>query len=310
MIQIKLPSRYSKPESSAGGRYRLAGEVVAVDGFLPELVPFVSRDAAARRRAPRPAAAGTADGYTFFAGPGWIGNRYRGVVMHSVDGGWRVEIDDIGALVVAPDSSVTWVEGPQGPEADRWVSEATLGPGLILALALRGVFCLHASAVLAPDGGVVGFLGPSGAGKSTLARLLDGAPGGWRRAADDVVPVRWADDHGEPAVLPRFPQLKLSSDRQPGAGLPESASLTGLFLLSPGDAADVRCQPLSRTNAALALLRHTVAARLFSSELLERHLSFCTRLAQRLDVMDLGYPRRGRVVPGLLEAIAPRWEVA
>jgi len=37
---------------------------------------------------------------------------------------------------------------------------------------------------------------------------------------------------------------------------------------------------LSGSEAALALVRHTVAARLFAADLLSRHLSFCADLDQ------------------------------
>ena len=57
---------------------------------------------------------------------------------------------------------------PDDGAAPVIIEEALLGPALNLALAWRGVWCLHAGAVL-HDGQVIVFLGVSGSGKSTLA---------------------------------------------------------------------------------------------------------------------------------------------
>lgn len=80
-----------------------------------------------------------------------------------------------------------------------------LGPVMALALYLRGMFVLHASAVAIDGRGAI-FVGDRGAGKSTMAAAL--VARGHPLLADDVVAV---DVSGTPCIVPGFPQLKLDS---------------------------------------------------------------------------------------------------
>ena len=66
-----------------------------------------------------------------------------------------------------------------------------LGPVLGFLLHLRGVPCLHGSAV-AVEEGAVAFLGPAGSGKSTTAALF--ARHGHGVFSDDIVPVHEKDE--------------------------------------------------------------------------------------------------------------------
>jgi hypothetical protein len=183
---------------------------------------------------------------------------------------------------------------PEPGAADAALEEALLGPALALALARRGVFVLHASAVVI-GGGVVGFLGESGAGKSTLARLL--AAEGLPRAADDLLAVTEG-----PAALPHFPQLKLGAAEMASiAGLEPRYPLLGLYELAPGE--EVAAEPLPPVGAAALLLKHTVAGRLFSRDLLSAHLSFVSAIASRLPVHRLTVPRRMDVGPEVLAVL-------
>ena len=102
-----------------------------------------------------------------------------------------MEIPAAGRFWTAADGSAIH-QVSQVPGSDpAFLAEALLGPPLVLALALRDTWCLHASAV-EYGGRVIAFLGESGAGKSTLAAYLAGQPG-VRRVADDILPVAWQD---------------------------------------------------------------------------------------------------------------------
>jgi hypothetical protein len=82
-----------------------------------------------------------------------------------------------------------------------------LGPVLGFALRLRGVTCLHASAVEA-GGRAIAFLGPGEAGKSTTAAVF--ASRGHSVLTDDVAPiVEW---NQVPHLQPTYPQLRLWPD--------------------------------------------------------------------------------------------------
>ena len=174
------------------------------------------------------------------------------------------------------------------------VEEALLGPALALALARRGTFVLHASAVIR-GGGVIGFLGESGAGKSTLARLL--AAEGAALAADDLLAIAEG-----PAALPHFPQLKLDEAATAAiARLAPRYPLLELYELAPGE--EVAVEELAPVTAAALLLRHTIAGRLFPRDLLAAHLAFMGETAGRVAVKRLRVPRRmdvgGEVLPQL-----------
>lgn len=82
-----------------------------------------------------------------------------------------------------------------------------LGPVLGLLLRLRGVTCLHASAV-AFDDRAVAFVGDEGAGKSTTAAAF--ARRGHPVISDDIVAI--LEREGAFYVLPAYPYLSLWPD--------------------------------------------------------------------------------------------------
>ena len=82
-----------------------------------------------------------------------------------------------------------------------------LGPVLGLVLRLRGITCLHASAV-AFGNSVAAFVGSEGAGKSTTAAAL--ARHGHSVVSDDIVAL--AERDGAFFVLPAYPYLCLWAD--------------------------------------------------------------------------------------------------
>ena len=133
------------------------------------------------------------------------------------------------------------------------------GPALILALARLGVYCLHASAFR--DGEVASvFVGHSGAGKSTLARAVSSRAGA-QRLCDDITPI--ALRAGKLYVLPRFPQLKLTTTDK---NLPEAVPLKRIVLLQAAqDGIASEHQSLGQRALFEALTRHTVATRLYSA---------------------------------------------
>jgi hypothetical protein len=178
--------------------------------------------------------------------------------------------------------------------------EILLGPALVLALALRDIWSLHASAAMFAETVIV-FLGESGQGKSTLAAYLSGNSD-WRLVADDILPIRMDADRVH--VLPHFPQLKLPIETQPGTGLPEHLPLTKLCVLTPA-AQDTmpEVQVLPPTLAIQALLSHTAGTRMFTPEMLGKHLSFCSLVAGQVPVYHLSYPHREDALPEIKELL-------
>ncbi len=110
------------------------------------------------------------------------------------------------------DGTVFWLDRKREHIWTTWPDTASLentiayllGPVLGLLLRLRGVTCLHASAVAIEDSSV-GFVGAPGAGKSTTAAAF--AREGFAVVSDDIVAL--AESAGAFQVLPGCPYLRL-----------------------------------------------------------------------------------------------------
>lgn len=282
------------PPVSAGGKrriVRLAGQDLAIDRRVAALAPFEVLDPRPISMPEMTEAGSEPPDRPSFAGLAWLAGRERRVecwydqlgILVRVDGAarWRITTDG-GAIVCVSRAEAL-------PQAVQ--EETALGPALTLALALRGVFCLHASAVVGARGAIA-FVGASGSGKSTLAAALgEHSTGRFRRLADDILPVA-AEGSGWVA-LPRFPQLKVPPAEQPSLGLAEALPLVAVYALgdpTPADTGTVESRRLPPRAAFTTLVGQTVASRLFREGLLDRHFSFSTDMATRLPVRSLHYP--------------------
>lgn len=116
---------------------------------------------------------------------------------------FRVQYSDGTIIVIDANGSAVWA---------TWLEPATLedtaayllGPSLGFVLRLRGVTCLHASAI-AIDGQAVALVGAAGAGKSTTAAAF--AQLGYSVLSDDVVAL--ADRNNMFDVQPAYPRVRL-----------------------------------------------------------------------------------------------------
>lgn len=167
------------------------------------------------------------------------------------------------------------------PNPDNF-EELVLGPPILLLLAARSIWALHASAVFV-HGRLFVFLGESGRGKSTLAAL---AYPDWERAADDLLPFELVRGH----LLAHldYPQLKLDPPRRFHAPAPVAALIA---LGGPGSAAEPRLARLRPSEAARLLLGQTVPARCYGPNLLAAHLETCAAAADVVPAYRLDLPR-------------------
>jgi hypothetical protein len=239
--------------------------------------------------------------HPIYAGPGWIGNAWRQVSAQANADCFSIHVADVGAFLVSADGHLVEALEITGDVSNTILIEALLGPPLMLAFALRSIWTLHASAAMWGDK-LVAFVGDSGNGKSTLAHFL-GRELGWRRVADDILPVV-ASASGVVA-LPHFPQLKLALDRQPSCGLPARIPLHALYVISKPDETHTETvsKELAPGQAMANTLQHMVAARLFDTKLLVRQLDFAQHLAAKLPVRSLVYPRDLALLPGVAERL-------
>lgn len=276
--------------------YAVAGRAIASDLPIPALAALRSDrqpDFTVRRcpvELPRQAA-------RVFDGMGRVGARECRVLCLATQSRDVLQVSGAGAFAIPHRHDCIEVD-PEPGAGDSAVEEALLGPALALALARRGIFVLHASAVVLEGRGAIGFLAESGAGKSTLAGLL--AAGGMALAADDLLAVKEG-----PVALPHFPQLKLGPAAMAAiAGLEPRFPLLGLYELEPvPPGEEVGSEILPAVSAAALVLRHTIAGRLFASDLLAAHLDFAAGIAGSVPVGRLKVPRRMDVAAEVLQRL-------
>jgi hypothetical protein len=202
-----------------------------------------------------------------------------------------------------------------------------LGQVLSFSLLAFGTEPLHGTVVVV-DGAAVGFLGDCGDGKSTLgaAFLHLGHP----LLTDDLVVLTRTRSGYD--VHPGMPRVKLfpsvaervlgvtdggarlndGTTKQIlalGAGQvhAEPAPLRGLYVLSapasrrPG--ASIEITPLSAGAACLELVRHTFNTVVVDRDRLARQFAFASRVAARVPLKRLAYPRSLSRLPAVCEAV-------
>jgi len=99
-----------------------------------------------------------------------------------------------------------WVDFPNGYSLED-VSTYLLGPVMGFVLRLRGMTCLHASAIVVGDYAIA-MAGFAGSGKSTLAAVL--GQRGFPILSDDIVAL--TEERGQYLVQPGYPRVNLWPD--------------------------------------------------------------------------------------------------
>jgi hypothetical protein len=219
----------------------------------------------------------------------------------------RLRFSDGIEFVVDRRGTELWCRWPQSATLEDAAAHL-LGIVLGFVLRLRGILCLHASAVAA-GGRAIALLGPDCAGKSTLAAALAGR--GHPVVTDDLAALSERD---ETIVLePGFPWLRL---RPPPAGGLRDAAGSVPRLTATGDGRyldldltqkgyrfhaqplplaaiyllDGRCdepaapaiEPVAGGAALVALLANTWATRMLDREMRARELRQLGRITARV----------------------------
>jgi hypothetical protein len=140
-----------------------------------------------------------------FASPDRDENGLPALEVHRLQGGryFHFEYPDKTVFVIDAAGSRIWATWSDASTVED-TATYLLGPVLGFVLRLRGITCLHASAV-AIQGQAVAFVGPAGAGKSSIAAAF--SQHGHSVLSDDVVALTDLG-HGF-LVQPAYPRVRL-----------------------------------------------------------------------------------------------------
>jgi hypothetical protein len=215
----------------------------------------------------------------------------------------------------------------QGPLTIEDAATYLLGPVFGFVLLLRGIVCLHASAVVV-DSEAVALVGPAGSGKSTTAAAFSAS--GSTILADDVVTL---DDHSDRfMVRPSYPCIRLwpasvkalygseshlprltpnwdkryldltdVSDQFERKPLPLSA----VYVLGERSALEAApfVTPLDRTDALLSLIANTYTNYLMDKRMQARQFDLLSRVLANVPVRRVTPHADARRLPELCDCI-------
>lgn len=226
-------------------------------------------------------------------------------VFRLAEGGYyRFCYADRTEFVVDRDGSEVWAEW-RAPLTLEDTATYLLGPVMGFVMLLRGVVCLHASAV-AIGNEAIALVGPAGSGKSTTAAAF--AERGYSVLAEDVVTIDDLFDRF--LVRPGYPCIRLwpaavkalygSEDRLPkltpnwdkcyldlteqfqGEPLP----LAAIYQLGERrhDARAPFVEMLDRAEGLMSLIANTYATKLMDKQMRAREFELLTRVVSHIPV--------------------------
>lgn len=214
-----------------------------------------------------------------------FGDRLREVTYRRRKHNASIELD--GELVCEIDFSHNHIHLVRdGGFTDLLNVELVTGPAMIIVMASLKTYCLHASAVATPVGNLV-FIGESGVGKSTLAWQAGEA---WQQTADDIIPVLYEKGRSGVRLSADFPQLKLENAKAPG-DVNSEGNIDFILRIRPEPSNTIEFRKLSKAEAMLQFVRHTVGAKLFDAPMMKRHTKFANYVVNKVVFIELSYPR-------------------
>jgi len=257
--------------------------------------------------------------------PGEAGTA-AGVRVHSMPGGYRFLYADGTEFEV--DLSGREIQA-------RWPLSLTLedtlvylhGPVVGFALRLRGVTCLHASAI-AVDGRVLAIVGSAGMGKSTTAAAL--AQRGYPVQTDDLVALTergtafwvqpglprvllwpesaealWGHPEALPRVVPTWPKLFLDLRREGYRFSGEPLPLGAIYVLGIRRelGAETSIEPLRGNRAFAHLVANTYANYLLDADMRAHELQTLGRVIASTPVRMLRAPEDRGAIAGVCDAL-------
>lgn len=291
-----------------------AAEHIDVDILLGELPPGCGTRAQAQARQPYVSSLHTGGRLELF------------VTRLPHSGDLRLDYDDGAVVVIESRGRRIWADWPADLTAEH-VAGYLLGPVMGVVLRLRGIVCLHASAIALGDGAIA-LVGASGSGKSTTAAAFSRL--GHAVMADDLVPVVPADGSFE--IVASRPRLRLWPDSASalfgaaevlpraapewdkrmadlallgGKAAPPRAPLSAIYFLGPRrEASDsVVIEDMPAREATMALITDSFASKYQDREARAQEFNLATDMVRKLPLRRLSAPADLRRLPELCDAI-------
>src|SRR5215203_1889861 len=194
-----------------------------------------------------------------------------------------------------------WAQWPE-PQTLEDATTYLLGPIMGFVMLLRGLVCLHASAVVIKNEAIA-LVGPAGSGKSTTAAAFSDR--GYSILAEDVVTLDVRGDHflvrpaypcirlwpasvralygaetELPKLTPNWEKRYLDLTERPEQFEQQSLPLSAIYLLSErrDETGAPFVESLERAEGLMALVANTYATKLMDKEMRAREFELLTRV--------------------------------
>lgn len=247
-------------------------------------------------------------------------------ILRGADRHFRIEYVDGADFVI--DATASEIFGASRGELTRDDLLVYLqGPVLGFALRLRGVTCLHASAV-AVNGRAFAVVGQQGMGKSTSAGAF--ARLGLPVLTDDVLALKdqgtrfqvqpglprvllwpesvqalWGDPEALPQVVPTWPKRYLDLQKPGYHFAGQATPLEAIYVLSERSSEDAPTQisPLTGTQGLLELIGNTYGNELLDIALRAQELELLARLVSCVPIRRVQAPDNRGAIGEICQAI-------
>ena len=247
--------------------------------------------------------------------------------LAKIDNGYILRFNELADFIINKNGNeIICIPKPRIPE--NTIKHLLLDQVIPLVINLRGGEAFHASAVLGPHG-VIAFAGPAGSGKSTIAGSL--LKEGYPLVSDDCLTLLeknqdiytipaypglrlWDDtkaylfgEYRDKSVAHYTRKLRLDIEEKPESYSIEPKPLRRLYDIvnSPetDERFDIVIEKLSPRDSFMALVRCAFRLDITDHHMLRRQFHFLGRIASRISVCRLTFPRYFDFLPAAREAI-------
>lgn len=253
-------------------------------------------------------------------------------VFRLLDGKYyRFCYSDQTEFVVDQSGTEIWAQWPASLTLED-TATYLLGPIMGFVMLLRGVFCLHASAI-AIGGRAIALIGPAGSGKSTTAAAFSGR--GFSILAEDVVTLDDRDDHFLvrpaypcirlwpasvkilygietflPRLTPNWDKCYLDLTERPEQFQQQPLPLAAIYLLGvrSEDPLAPFVEPLDSSKGLMSLVANTYATKLMQKEMRARGFKLLTRVLNTTPLRRITPHANPARIPQLCDSILDDFE--